>query len=238
MEQRRPLDLTLGEEEAEARQRALAEALEIIPGPAPQDVRLVAAVDVAYALDHDEAYAAVVVLDRETLEIVDQAGWVGPPGAPYVPGLFALREASCLLPALEALSTRPDVLLVDGHGLAHPRRFGLACYLGWVFELPTIGCAKKNLTGAYTPPAHPAGSASPILDAGEIIGEAIRMQDGVNPVFTSPGYGYDVPTASALVLSVAGEYRIPEPLRQAHHLSITLRAEAVEAAVASAAEDA
>lgn len=218
----RPIDLDVDAETARERQRELAARLEL--GPGRVDVETVGATDVAYDKHTDHAYAGVVVLDAETLEVVDQASWSGRPGYEYVPGLFSLREASCLLEAFTALETVPDVILVDGHGRAHPRRFGLANLLGWALDVPTIGCAKRILCGEHGELGAAQGARAPLMDGGEQIGLALRTQDGINPVYVSPGWRYDDETAAALVMRVAGEYRIPEPLRQAHHLSIELRA--------------
>ena len=222
----RPIDVDLRPDEARARQRELAAAIPSQPGPTR--VELIGSADVAYHKETGRAYAAVVVLEASSLEVVDQASWEGEPGYPYVPGLFSLREASCSLQAFARLETTPEVILVDGHGVAHPRRFGLACLLGWALDVPTVGCAKNNLCGEYQEPGLRQGDRSPILDSGERIGLALRTQDAINPVFVSPGWGYDVTSAAELVLGVAGEYRIPEPLRQAHNLSVQLRMAADE----------
>lgn len=233
MEQIRPLELEVSLEEALARQLELASQLPLTPGPT--QVKLIGATDVAYEKERDIAHAAIVVLDAHTLEIVASSSWSGPPGYPYVPGLFALREASCLLHALKSLELRPDVMLIDGQGIAHPRRFGLACLIGWIMDLPTIGCAKSLLCGEYEQLGQQRGDLAPLIDRGQIIGHALRTQPNINPVFTSPGYRYDVESATALTLAYSGEYRIPEPLRQAHHLSITLRQEALDALAEQAA---
>ncbi|MEM1347971.1 MAG: endonuclease V [Myxococcota bacterium] len=207
---------------AKARQLQLARKLKLRPGVVSP--ALIGATDVAYDKETDRAYAAVVVLDGETFEVVERACWCGMPGYPYVPGLFALREASCLLEAFELVEAVPDVVMVDGHGTAHPRRFGLACLLGWSLDVPTVGCAKRVLTGTYKNlGAHAGAQASLSLD-GEEIGRAVRTQHGTNPVFASPGYGYDMETAAELVVRTRGTFRIPEPLRQAHQYSIELRA--------------
>lgn len=227
MEQIRPLELEVSPAQALARQVELASKLPLHPGPT--QVELIGATAVAYEKERDIAHAAIVVLDARTLELVASASWSGPPGYPYVPGLFALREASCLLHALKDLELRPDVMLVDGQGIAHPRRFGLACLLGWIMDLPTIGCAKSLLCGQYGPLGPKRGDRAPLMDQGQLIGYALRTQPDINPVFTSPGYGYDVETATALTLAYSGQYRIPEPLRLAHHLSITLRQAALDA---------
>ncbi|MEO1273304.1 MAG: endonuclease V, partial [Myxococcota bacterium] len=147
----RHLDIPTDQDQAFARQRELATELELTPPI--HTPRLIGAADVAYSKEEgrNEAYAAVVVLDRDTMQVIDSASWVGPPPFDYLPGLFALREAATLIEAFRNLKTRPDVMLIDGHGIAHPRRFGLACQLGLVFDLPTIGCAKKRLCGQAEP---------------------------------------------------------------------------------------
>jgi deoxyribonuclease V len=223
---------------AELLQSQLASALNLsssLRAPA----RLIAATDVAYALDDSMAYAAVVVVDAERgFAVVDQQTWVGPPPYPYEPGLFAFREAACLLPAMLALTTTPDVLFVDGQGIAHPRRFGIACQLGWMFDIPTLGCAKTRLHGEPQGDLGAArGSAAPLLDGADIIGCQLRTQDGVKPLFVSPGQHMDLADATALVLSACTTYRIPEPLRAAHHLSITVRAQSQREDQASVASD-
>ena len=230
----RAIDLEIEAQAAKARQVELSKELDICPGRL--DINTVGATDVAYDKETDRAYAAIVVLDAKTLEVIDRASWSGMPGYPYVPGLFSLREASCLLEAFRELETVPDVIMVDGHGWAHPRRFGLACLLGWALDTPTIGCAKNNLAGAYDDPASERGARSAILDGEEQIGVVLRTQDGINPVFVSPGHGYDFETAADVVMALAGEDRIPEPLRQAHNYSIELRAADAEALGADAEE--
>jgi deoxyribonuclease V len=219
---------------AELLQSQLAESLNLTPPP-DFSPRLIAATDVAYALDDSLAFAAVVVVDRtQNYAVVDQASWVGPPAYAYEPGLFAFREAACLLPALLALSTTPDVLFVDGQGIAHPRRFGIACHLGWMFDLPTLGCAKTRLHGEPQGELLAArGSVVPLIEPfdpnkpdalPQTIGHVLRAQNGIKPLYVSPGHRLDLATASRLVLDACTAYRIPEPLRAAHHLSITLRA--------------
>lgn len=219
----KPIDLDIDAEQARARQLELSRAVQLVAGRV--DVTTVAATDVAYHKETDRAYAAIVVLDASTMRVIDRASWVGMPKYSYVPGLFSLREASCLLEAFEQLETVPDVVLVDGHGIAHPRRFGLASLLGISLELPTIGCAKNNLAGSWGELGRSRGDRVEILDDDEQIGWALRTQDDTNPVFVSPGHMYDHETAAQLVMRFAGEYRIPEPLRQAHGYSIELRAQ-------------
>ena len=210
-------------EAARARQERLATQVELTP--MPEQVRWLAAMDVAYGVDGDgDAYGAVVLVDRHSGAVVERSWWVGPPDHDYLPGLFALREAGPLRRALAGLEQAPDLLLIDGHGTAHPRRFGLACLLGVELGLPSIGCAKRRLTGEHGEPAQQAGSLAPLRLEGETVGYVVRTQDGINPVFVSPGHRCTARQAAALIVEVRGEYRIPEPLRQAHQLSVQLRA--------------
>jgi deoxyribonuclease V len=136
-----------------------------------------------------------------------------------VPGLLSFREIPAVLEALAALACSPDLLLADGQGLAHPRRFGLACHLGWLLDTPTIGVAKSRLLGEFTAPADRRGAWSPLLDRGDLVGAAVRTRRGVKPVFVSPGHRVDVATAVRLTLACTGRYRLPEPSRIAHQLA-------------------
>jgi deoxyribonuclease V len=183
----------------------------------PRDVETVAGLDVAYA--DDRLAAAAVVLDATTLEVVEQATALDRPGFPYVPGLFAFRELPALVAALRALRVTPDLLVCDGHGLAHPRRFGLACHLGVLTGLPAIGVGKTPLVGAYDEPGRDRGAWAPMSDGGEVVGRALRTQTGVRPVYVSVGHRADLDTACALTLRLAPRYRLPETTRRADRLS-------------------
>jgi deoxyribonuclease V len=187
-------------------------------GSLPAPLRTVAGLDVAYG-DDDRLAAAVVVLDADTLAPVDRATAAGVAEFPYVPGLFAFRELPALLTALAALTTAPDVLVCDGHGLAHPRRFGLACHLGVLLDRPTIGIAKTPLSGRYDPPGARRGDGSPLVDDGEVVGRALRTRDGVKPVYVSVGHRLGLDAACALALRLAPRYRLPETTRRADRLS-------------------
>lgn len=185
------------------------------PGFAP---RTAAGLDVAYATDSPLVVAAVVTVSIETGEVLESATATGRADFPYVPGLFAFRELPTLLAAFARLTTAPDLLVADGQGLTHPRRFGLACHLGVETDLPTIGVAKTPL-GRYTPPVDARGARTPLLDGDEEVGAALRTQPGVKPVFVSIGHRIDLDTACAQVLSLAPRYRLPETTRQADRLS-------------------
>ncbi len=137
---------------------------------------------------------------------------------PYVPGLLSFRESPAILAALRKLRRTPDALMCDAHGFAHPRRFGLACHLGVLCDLPTIGCAKSRLVGTHREPGLKHGMRARLTDDGELIGWVLRTQDGVKPVFVSVGHRIDLRTAARVVVACALRYRLPEPTRLADHL--------------------
>lgn len=185
-------------------------------------IRTVAGLDVSYvgrAGETKQGRAAAVVLSFPDLEVIEQATAVTEVTFPYVPGLLSFREGPALLPVLERLETQPDVLLFDGQGSAHPRRFGLACHLGLYLDRPAIGCAKSRLVGTYEEPGPNWGDSAPLLDHGEVIGMVVRTKVGTRPVFVSVGYRVDLPTAVAVVLACTRGYRLPEPTRLADKLT-------------------
>lgn len=186
------------------------------PTPLPRSPRLVAGADVSYDRRTHAMHAVVVVLEIPSLRIVDRAHAVAPARWPYLPGLFSFRELPPLLEAFRSIETRPDVVLFDAHGVAHPRRFGVACHAGVLLELPTVGCAKSLLVGEHRPPGSARGARAPIVIDGERVGFALRTRAGVRPVYVSPGHLADDTSSAELVLSLATRYRLPEPLRAAH----------------------
>lgn len=217
-----------GSTTAFVRPATVAEALRVqdglrpmvdLVGPGPAEPATVAGLDVAYAQSGDRLAAAVTVLDARTLRVVDSAVATGRPAFDYVPGLFAFRELPALLAALDRLTVRPELLICDGHGLAHPRRFGLACHLGVVTGLPAIGVGKTPLVGTWEPPGERRGAWSPLVDGTEIVGRVLRTRDGVKPVFVSVGHRMSVANACDQVLSVTSGYRLPETTRAADRLS-------------------
>ncbi len=219
---REPHDWPAPAAEAEAIQDRLRPLLELdVPGPAAP--RTVAGLDVSYAGDGGgtgtRLAAAAVVLDAATLEVLEESVAVGTAAFPYVPGLFAFRELPTLLEALRGLTTTPDLLVCDGFGIAHPRRFGLACHLGVLTGLPSIGVGKTAFVGSYEQPGARRGDASPLVDGGEVVGRVLRTRDGVKPVFVSVGHRVDLDTACRHVLALTPEYRLPETTRRADRLS-------------------
>ncbi len=203
--------------EAVVIQRALAAEVRI--EPLPQRVETIAGVDVS--IRGDLAQAAIVVLRFPELDVIDRAVWRAEVPFPYIPGLLSFREMPVILPALERLSVRPDVLMTDSQGLAHPRRFGLACHLGVMLDRPTLGVAKTLFVGTYAEPAPAKGSQSALIDkkSGDLLGTVLRTRANVKPVYVSIGHRITLDEAVALALACSPRFKIPEPTRQAHLLS-------------------
>lgn len=189
------------------------------PGP----IRTVGGADVAYDRRGSVLHAAVVVLDPESLEILETSGFSGRAEFPYVPGYLSFREIPAILGAWSRLRTRPDLLMVDAHGRAHPRRAGLACHLGVLLDLPVIGVAKSVLVGEPGEPGRRRGSVAPLLDAGERVGAVLRTREGVAPVYVSVGHRVRLDTAVRWVLACGKGFRLPEPTRKAHQAVGALR---------------
>ena len=187
--------------------------------------RTVAGVDISYNRFSPTFYAAFVVLDARSMEIIDNGTAVVDVSFPYIPGLLSFREIPALIQAWEALATDPDVILVDGHGIAHPRRLGIASHLGLVLDKPTIGCGKSILAGTHAPLADVAGAHAPLVHRGERVGEVLRLKRGSNPVIVSPGHRTDLQSALTVVRACARGYKLPEPTRQAHLFVNHLRIE-------------
>ncbi|MBX9851920.1 MAG: deoxyribonuclease V [Cytophagaceae bacterium] len=187
----------------------------IIIDQLPPVITHVAGVDVAYEKDGDKVIAAVVVLDAVTLKILEVSTHQDKISFPYIPGLFSFREIPPLLQALENISIKPDIIVCDGQGIAHPRRFGLASHLGVVTGIPTIGCGKTKLIGEYVEPELFRGSFSNLIDNGEIIGRVLRTQDSINPLFISIGHKISLETATQWILKLSPNYRLPETTRAA-----------------------
>lgn len=209
------VDWPTGAAEAAALQRELAAQVSH-RNEVPKEPRLVAGVDISGQDHRGRVTGAVVVLRWPGMEVVEVQTVEGAPTFPYIPGLLAFREAPVLMEALERLAVTPDVIVVDGQGTAHPRRFGLACHLGLLTQLPTVGCAKSVLRGRHGPLDAARGSWAPLVDGGEVVGAALRTRDRVSPVYVSVGHKVDIAAARALVLSCCKGLRLPEPTRQAH----------------------
>lgn len=186
-------------------------------GPPPGSGR-VTGVDVAYDDERDVVVAAAVVLDGATFEVVAETTAVGRITFPYIPGLLAFREIPTVLAALESLPVDPGLVVCDGYGRAHPRRFGLASHLGVLTRLPVIGVAKNPFAFTYEQPGPRRGDWSPLLDGEEEVGRALRTQDGVKPVFVSVGHRTGLDNACAHTLLLTRDFRQPETTRRADSL--------------------
>jgi deoxyribonuclease V len=207
--------------EAIALQRRLAP--EVVREGWPEGVRTVAGVDVAAGRAGERARGAVVVLSYPELRAI-QEEWVEVRATfPYVPGLLSFREVPVLAEALQRLGRPPDLLIVDGQGYAHPRRFGLACHLGLLLDVPTIGCAKSRLVGEHAPLGREAGSTSDLVDGGEVVGRVLRTRTGVKPIYVSAGHRIGLDAACEWVVRCCRGQRLPEPVRLADRLSKTGR---------------
>jgi deoxyribonuclease V len=198
------------EVQRQLRSRVVVEPLDHPPG-------IVAGVDVS--VKGERARAAVVLLSYPDLIPFQATTAEMPVSFPYVPGLLAFREGPVVLAALEQLASRPDVLMFDAQGLAHPRRMGLATHLGILLDMPAVGCAKSRLWGTYAEPNEHKGSWTPLIDGDEVIGAVVRTRENVRPVFVSIGHRVDLKAAVALVLDCAIKYRLPEPTRWAHRVA-------------------
>lgn len=179
-------------------------------------IRRVAGADIAVDRAAKSGRAAVVVLSYPEIKPLEKRMIDVPLTFPYIPGLLSFREAPAILASFEKLREAPDVLLVDGQGLAHPRRFGIACHLGLLLDLPTVGCAKSRLVGEHGPVGDAPGSRTEVLDQGELVAIALRTRLGSKPVYVSIGHKVDLETAVGLVLACTRGYRLPEPARLAH----------------------
>jgi endonuclease-3 related protein len=188
-------------------------------------IKYVAGADVSYSKGSDKIYSSVVVMAYPGMEVVEEAWAEGTSGFPYIPGVLSFREGPIVLEAFAKLRTKPDLLIFDGQGLAHPRGFGLASHMGVLLDIPAIGCAKTVLVGEYDEPDASRGSKSPMVYKGNTVGIALRTKDTVNPVFVSVGHKVDLKFACKAVLECAKGYRLPEPTRRAHILVNKIRKE-------------
>jgi deoxyribonuclease V len=200
-----------------ALQRELASRVK--PGARPRKIRYLAGVDIAYHKGRSLNVGAVVILSYPDLETVDVAVGTGPTPFPYVPSLLSFREAPLCYELLEAKKRKIDILMVDGQGIAHPRRFGLASHLGVLLDIPTIGCAKSRLLGDEPKRlGKKKGSRAPLEYDGERLGTVLRTRDGVRPLYLSVGHKCRLAWAEELVLELCAQFRLPEPLSQAHNV--------------------
>lgn len=218
-----PLDLhpwRVSYHDAVAIQTALRRRLRLTP--LRHSPRLVAGADVAYSRATHRMYAAVVVVRLPSLDVVETATSVSLARFPYIPGLFSFREIPPLLRAFQRLRSVPDAILFDGQGLAHPRRFGLACHAGVLLARPAIGCAKSLLVGKHGAIGPKRGDRADLVHEGEVVGAALRTRLSVKPVYVSVGHRVDLASAIDLVLATTRGFRLPEPVRLAHQATTAL----------------
>ncbi len=207
---------------AEARALQTELAGKVCFSPIPRNPKRVAGLDCAFSKDGEHIFAAIIVLKMPSREVVETVSARKPVSFPYIPGLLSFREAPVCLAAVEKLTTTPDVFLIDGQGIAHPRRLGLAAHLGLFLNKPTIGCAKSRLTGRFTVPGPEKGDFSPLTDsssgaAEETIGVVLRTRTNVKPLFISVGHKCTLDDSIAITLACTTRYRLPEPTRLAHN---------------------
>ncbi len=211
----------LSPREARELQERLAGRVRLQPLPASFSV--LAAADLSYLKESHELIAVIVTFSWPDLEPLETVHIKAPVRFPYVPGLLSFREIPPLLKAYEHLRKPPDVFLCDGQGLAHPRRFGLACHLGVVLSVPTVGCAKSRLCGEHDPLGPMRGERRPLMLSGEQVGYVYRSKSHVKPLYISPGHLADCDSSLELVRRCISRFRIPDPLRVAHQSAARLR---------------
>ncbi|VGO21379.1 deoxyribonuclease V [Pontiella sulfatireligans] len=183
------------------------------------EIKTIAGVDVGFEKNNTITRAAIAVLDFQTLEMVETAIARHPTTFPYVPGLLSFREIPAVLEAMLKLDAMPDLLLCDGQGIAHPRRFGIATHLGLLVDIPAIGVAKSRLTGTHDEVPLEKGSHVPLMDKGEQIGVVLRTRTNVKPLYISPGHRVSIKSSHELVMKCVTRYRLPETTRRAHKLA-------------------
>jgi deoxyribonuclease V len=183
------------------------------------EVRTIGGGDVAYSGDRNLLFAAIAVLSFPKMETLDIATAHGEIPFPYIPGLLSFREGPILINAFRKLKMKPDVMIYEGQGIAHPRGIGLASHMGLWLELPSIGCAKTPLLDDFTYPGPSKGSFELIRKEGKEVGAALRTKEKVKPLFVSPGHRIDLPTSIQIILQTCQKFRMPEPLRKAHQVS-------------------
>lgn len=207
--------------EAVALQRELASHLTL--KPLEKEIRTIGAADISFNKFSDDIYAAIIVLDYDSMEIIERSTIKAKATFPYVPGLLSFREIPAYLQAWDQLVQKPDVMVMDGQGIAHPRRIGVGVHFGLLTGCPTMGCAKSVFVGKFDPPGPKKGDFSAMIHRDEVIGNALRTRDNVNPVYISPGHLMEMEDCRRIMLHCARGYRIPEPTRQADLLVNELR---------------
>lgn len=205
-------DLSPGE--AVALQKTMAARVRI--QPLPSRFKILGSADISYCKQTDLLIAVILAFRWPSLELIDSAHHVCRAAFPYVPGLLAFREVPPLIETYRRIGQKPEVMLCDGQGIAHPRKMGFAAHLGLCLGIPTVGCAKTRLCGEHEEPVLRKGFSKPLMLDGEQVGLVFCSRDGVKPIYISPGHLSDIPSSKRLVSRCLRRYRIPEPIRQAH----------------------
>lgn len=191
----------------------------------PQNIELIGGADISYSRGENLFFAAVIILEFSTMDIIEVSSVVEETEFPYIPGLLTFREGPALLKAFKKIRRTPDVVIFDGQGIAHPRGIGLASHIGLFLDIPTIGCAKKRLVGSAHDVEGERGNFAPLTDNDTVIGAVLRTKRNVKPVYVSPGHKIDLAQAINITLASSRGYRLPEPTRKAHLTVNKLRME-------------
>lgn len=181
-----------------------------------ESVSMVAGADLAIIKDQKKLVCGIILFEFPELRVIEKVYSIVDEKFPYIPGLLSFREGPAILEAYGKLEVKPDILILDGQGTAHPRGFGIACHVGVILDIPTIGVAKKKLYGTFEEPGMIPGKYSPLYSKeGETIGAVLRTKKNTKPVFVSPGHNIDLTASLEIVTQCARGYRVPEPTRQA-----------------------
>lgn len=188
-------------------------------------LKTIAGIDVSYTKEREILVAGLVLIDYPEMRVREARSDRFPIRFPYIPGYLSFREGPAILELLERMTEKPDLLMIDGHGIAHPRKMGIATFVGILSGIPSIGIAKKRLCGEYDMPDRLQGSSSPLYFQGEQVGYVYRSKTGVKPIYVSSGYLISQDKALELVKTTISKYRLPEPIRWAHQLVTGKRGE-------------
>lgn len=211
--------------EAKRLQKELSERLILQNNGLPEAIRIIGGADISYSKRENLFFAAVILLEFSTMDIIEVSSVVEKAEFPYIPGLLTFREGPALLRAFQKIEKTPDVVIFDGQGIAHPRGIGLASHIGLFLDIPTIGCAKKRLVGSAADIERERGNYALLLYKEAVIGAVLRTKRNVKPVFVSQGHKIDLEQAIRITLASSRGYRIPEPTRKAHLTVNKLRVE-------------
>ena len=224
----RYIDVPDGKEAGIAMQQKYASEVIEYQEVKDENINLIAGVDGSYPPKKDKGYVGVVVIERESGKVVEEASWTGKISFPYIPGLLSLREVPGMLEAFAKLKNVPDLVIVDGNGKIHPRRFGLACHIGVCLDIPTIGCAKTPFIGEHQELENECGSSAPVYDKGELLGVAVRTQENATPLYISVGHRFSLDLAVKIAVSLTHKgNRHPLPVFKAHYLCKRIQQEEI-----------